>query len=201
MPTILDALRMKDGGNTPADTITDFLRAHNDAPLTTGDSTIASYIANSPTYDPIAPVPSNDSQCYVFTMFGDSSARTYKQLTSAYTKKYKDHSLQGLYFFIVNNSPSSLIYPTEDQEFYFQITDANDVNYRVPGAYTKSGDGISISTFVDNEIIPNQGTPGAYIFGRPSAGKPVHMMLVSLPWETADQIIIKKFRWYIVTVL
>lgn len=202
MPTILEALRMKDGGNTPADTITDFLRLHNDAPLTTGDSTIASYIANSPTYDPIAPVPSNESQSYINAMLRDSTSRTYQQLTDSYTKKYKGTDLHGVYFFFVNNSVTSLIYPTEDQRFYFSITDANNVMYRVPGAYTKSGSGISVTTFVDSEIIPNKDKLGAYLYGHMSkVNKPVQMLFVTIPWETAAEITINKFEMFRVTIL
>lgn len=197
MPTILDALKIKDGGNTPANTITDFLRAHNDAPLTNGDVTIASYIANSPVYDPVAPVPSNDSQGLVKTMLSDTTSRTYNVLTKSYTKKYKDIDLHGLYYFSVSNSPSSVPYPEEDEEICFEIKDVNDVIYRVPGAYTKAGSGISITTFIDSEIIPNKDKIGAYLYGHMSkATKPVQMLLVSIPGETADQITIKTFRCY-----
>lgn len=205
MPTILDALKIKDGGNTPANTITDFLRAHNDAPLTTGDVTIASYIANSPTYDPIAPVPSNDSQIRDVLVFYDGSTRTYDKMTNTFTDSYKDQ-LQGMYSFTVQNSASGLWYPEGDDEVYYKITDVNDVVYRVPGSIVKAGWGSEISrmqTMLDVKFFSlYHGKPAAFIMGhRSKLAKETQMIIVSLPWETASSISIKRLEYHLLKKL
>lgn len=196
MPTILEALKIKDGNNTPADTITDFLREKRSTVLPSTDHTIASYISNGEDYDPIAPTFSNDNWGRFRGILYDDTARTYKVILTAMTGKYKDLDLHGIYYFTVRNSPSWVPYPEEDEEVYFSFTDANDVTYRVPGAYTRAGEGTKLNAFFDELVIPNRNKLSAYVMGHWSkADKPIHMLVVCIPGETAEEITIKSFYW------
>lgn len=196
MPTILEALKIKDGNNTPADTITDFLREKRSTVLPYTDHTIASYISNGEDYNPIAPVVTNDNWGRLHGVLSDGSTRTYKVILTAMTSKYKDLDLHGIYYFLVKNSPTSLVYPEDGEEVYFTFTDANDVLYRVPGAYTRAGDGVKLNAFFDELVIPNRNKLSAYVMGHWSkVDKPVHLLAVCIPGETAEEITIKSFYW------